>query len=71
MNMDRTERRIAAILAADIAGYSQLTGSDACGTPGTASSACRRTPGVGRDVVRRERYRVMLWPAARSFADDA
>ena len=32
MASDRTERRLAAILAADVAGYSRLMGSDEMGT---------------------------------------
>ncbi len=33
MSGDRVERRLAAILAADVAGYSRLMGADEEGTP--------------------------------------
>jgi adenylate cyclase len=32
---ERVERRLAAVLAADIAGYSRLMGTDEVGTPGS------------------------------------
>ena len=33
MSTERVERRLAAILAADVAGYSRLMGEDEAGTP--------------------------------------
>jgi adenylate cyclase len=38
---ERTERRLAAILAADVAGYSRLMSVD---EEGTATQACRHVP---------------------------
>ena len=44
MNRDRVNRRLAAILAADVAGYSRLMGVDEEGTL-AALKAIRREPG--------------------------
>lgn len=49
MSGERVERRLAAILAADVAGYSRLIGADEEGTlarsgGSTAKSSIRRSP---------------------------
>ena len=49
MAQQRTERRLAAILAADVAGYSRLMGADEDGTL-AALKVCRRGQGVNRVV---------------------
>ena len=62
MSEQRINRRLAAILAADVVGYSRLMGADEAGSPETASGI-RLRPGSRRsqwphcEADRRWRYR--------------
>ena len=57
MNEERVERRLAAILAADVAGYSRLMGADEEGTL-AALKAIRRELGYPKIAARLEKHQV-------------
>ena len=64
---ERTTRRLAAILAADVVGYSRLIGADETGTPMVAS---RRTPPVARKGAKpAPRLSIVVLPFANLSSD--
>ena len=76
MSGERVERRLAAILAADVAGYSRLMGQDEAGTLARLKALRRELidPAVaehkGRNVTRtRPAVSLVFWPPVTSTKD--